>query len=80
MIGTILKLTIFIVIVLVGLKIFMPEMADKAVNQISETTGVEKSIINDNLNKVTNIAIDKTNQLADDAKDKLKETKDRIND
>lgn len=38
-------------------------MADSAVGKISETTGVDKSLIDDNLNKATDVAKEKIKEV-----------------
>jgi len=78
MIGTIIKLLLFVIVVLVGLKIFMPEMADKAVDTISKTTGVDKSVLEENLNKATDMTIDGAQKLAETTQEKLSEAKEKL--
>jgi len=80
MIGTIIKLVILAVAILVGLKIFAPNTADKVLDQISQTTGVEKNILDDSLNKATDITKDSANKLLNKAQDGLETAKDKIKD
>jgi len=80
MIGTIIKLIIIVVAILVGLKIFAPETADKVLDKISQTTGIEKNILDDSLNKATDITKDGANKLLDKAQDGLETAKDKIKD
>jgi hypothetical protein len=39
---TIIKYAVIAVAILIGLKIFMPDVADSAVNKISDSTGIDK--------------------------------------
>ncbi|MCK5295198.1 MAG: hypothetical protein KAJ49_11125 [Arcobacteraceae bacterium] len=78
MIGTLIKLAVLAIIIFVGLNIFNPEMADNAVNKISETTGIDKNTINNNLEKATNMALDGAEKLNDAAKEKIEEAKDKM--
>lgn len=72
MISTIVKIAILAAVILIGLKIFSPETADKAVNKISDVTGVEKSTINDNLNKATTMTVQGAEKLKETTKESLK--------
>jgi Sec-independent protein translocase protein TatA len=78
MIGTIVKLAILAIVILIGLKIFSPETADKAVNQISESTGISKDTINQKLDDATAKTIDGAKQAADAAKAKLNEVQEDL--
>jgi len=78
MFGFIIKVVILVVVVLIGLNIFMPEVATKAVDKISESTGIDKDKLNDNLNKATTVVIDKADEMTDLAKDKIDEAKENM--
>ncbi len=78
MISMIVKIAFLAIVILVGLKIFMPDVANDAVNKISTQTGIDKSIINDNLNKATSMAIDGADKLTDIAKEQIDTAKDKL--
>jgi hypothetical protein len=78
MFSFIIKLVVLVVVVFIGLNIFMPEVASNAIDKISQTTGIDKDKINDNLNKATTIVIDKADEMTDLAKDKIDEAKENI--
>ena len=70
---TILKYGAIAVAVLIAFKVFMPSIADEAVGKISESTGIEKSTLDKQLKKASNLAKDKAEELKDQAIDKAKE-------
>ena len=78
MIGTIVKLLVLVVVILVALKIFAPEMYDSTTDKISQTTGVEKSFIDKNIDKAKDMAIDGAEKLTDSAKDAIEDVKDKV--
>ena len=80
MIKGIIKLSILAVVILIGLKIFAPQVADQIIDKISQTTGIEKDTLDDNLNKATNLTKDSANMLIDRAQDGLSTAQDRIKD
>ena len=68
MIGTIIKLAILIVVVLVGLKLFAPKVYEDTTSKISQETGIDKSTIDSNINKATHIAIESADKITDESK------------
>lgn len=78
MLGMLLKLILLVVIILVGLQIFSPETAQKAVDQISETTGVEKSTLEKNLDKATQFTLDSADKVAQAAKEKIEQAQEEL--
>ena len=71
MIGTIIKLAIVAVVVLVALNIFAPGQADKALTTISEKTGIDKGSLSDKLNNATEFAKDTIDEASQTVKDKV---------
>lgn len=78
MIGTLVKLLVLVVVILVGLKVFAPDMYESTTDKISETTGVEKSFIDKNIDKAKDMAIEGADKLTDSAKDAIEEVKDKV--
>ena len=78
MISTILKITIFSVITLVVLKVFIPNTASKVISTISETTGIEKRTINENLDKIINLITDSADSLKEITTEAIEVANDKI--
>lgn len=56
--GFILKLVVVVVIGLVGLKVFLPDRAEQAIEMISENTGFDAQKITEGVELATDIAKD----------------------
>lgn len=76
MIGTILKLGLFIAIVLIGLNIFAPKTYESTITKLSEITGIEKEKIDTNVEKATTLSIQGAEKLTQIAKEKIEESKE----
>lgn len=70
MIGFILKISFFVIVVMIGLNIFAPEQADTIISKVSQTTSIEKNILQDNLDQ----ASDFTKETVAEVSEKVKET------
>lgn len=70
MIGTLIKLALLTIVVLIGLKIFAPEVYEKTTNKISQTTGIDKNKIDSNIDKATDITIKGAEKFTQIAKEK----------
>jgi len=75
-----LKIIVLLVLVLIGLKVFAPDVADKVIDKVSQSTGIEKEVINNNknLDNATDITKEGINKALDKAKDSLEVIKDKI--
>ena len=71
MIGTIIKLAILAVVVLVALNIFAPNQADKILSSVSEKTGMDKDTLSDKLDSATEFTKDTINEASSTVKDKV---------
>ncbi len=71
MIGTIIKLAVLAVIILVALQIFAPDQADKVLTTVSEKTGMDKDNLSEKLNEATEFTKDTINEASQTVKDKI---------
>ncbi len=71
MIGTIIKLAILAVVILVALNIFAPQQADKILGTVSEKTGIDKDDLSDKLNSATEFTKDTIDEASQTVQDKV---------
>ncbi|MEA2016934.1 MAG: hypothetical protein U9N59_00680 [Campylobacterota bacterium] len=71
MIGTIVKLAILAVVILVALNIFAPNQADKILSSVSDKTGMDKGDLSDKLNNATEFTKDTIKEASDTVQDKV---------
>ena len=73
MIFNILKWVIVVVTIVIAIKIFLPDVANTVTGKISETTGIEKAVLDENLDKASNMVKEKSTELTDSAIQKAEE-------
>lgn len=73
MIFNVLKWVIIVITIVIAVKIFLPDVADQVTGKISESTGIEKAVLDENLDKASNIVKEKSAELTDSAIQKANE-------
>jgi len=71
MIGSIVKLGLLVVVILIALNIFAPEQADKLLSTFSEKTDIDKSSLKDNLDKATEFTKDTVKEASQTVKENI---------
>lgn len=71
MLGTIIKLAVLAAIILIALNIFAPNQADKVLDSVSESTNLDKSALQDKLNKATEFTKDTIKEASETVKDNM---------
>jgi len=71
MLGTIIKLAIVVVVVMIAINMLAPKQADKILSTVSEKTDINKDVLKDKLNKATDFTKDTLKEATDTVKDNL---------
>ena len=71
MLGTLIKLAILAIVILVALNILAPKQADKVLDKVSEKTSIDKDALKENLDKATQFTKDTVKEAATTAKENL---------
>jgi hypothetical protein len=72
MLGTLIKLAILAIVILVALNILAPKQADKVLDTVSEKTSIDKTTLKENLDKATQFTKDTVKEAATTAKKKFR--------
>ena len=73
MVLKVIKWVAIVIVIVFAVKIFLPDVANEVTGKISESTGIEKSVLDDNLDKASNVVKEKSGELADKAIEKAEE-------